>query len=376
MCVASNVHGETACSAHLCVRHQIPGAPRFAKTPNSVQCALGLTAVFEYTVAGEPYPDVQWFKGSERLFSDARHSVVHRPDGSGSLTVQECMEEDGGIYTCRVLSALGEAVCSAELLVLPEDHLTKKDTVLGSSIRMECKVSGSLPVTAKWFKDGKEITDSAKCRSLCHENTMSLEIANLELADTANYTCSVSNVAGSDSWTEVTLECEISGTPPFDVTWYKDRRQIRSSKKYKVTAKNYHTSVHILNVEAADVGEYQCKAQNDIGSDTCICTLTSSHKYRITFLNKVSTLKIMDAEKEDSGLYTFAVQNDVGKSSCTASVDVLGWLGSLSSIFYQNFLLAIFSFLSSNLSLFFSLTVNILYFLVQIESFLLLSQEN
>uniref|UniRef100_A0A8C4KTI5 Ig-like domain-containing protein n=1 Tax=Dromaius novaehollandiae TaxID=8790 RepID=A0A8C4KTI5_DRONO len=102
-CVASNVHGETACSAHLCVRHQIPGAPRFARTPDSVQCAPGFTAVFEYTVAGEPYPDVQWFKGSERLFSDARHSVVHHPDGSGSLTVQECMEEDGGIYTCRAL---------------------------------------------------------------------------------------------------------------------------------------------------------------------------------------------------------------------------------------------------------------------------------
>lgn len=72
---------------------------------------------------------------------------------------------------------------------------------------------------------------------------------------------------------EVSLECEISGTPPFDVAWYKDRRQIRSSKKYKVTAKNYHTSVRILNVEAADVGEYQCKAQNDVGSDTCICTV-------------------------------------------------------------------------------------------------------
>lgn len=81
--------------------------------------------------------------------------------------------------------------------------LTKKDTILGSSIQMECKVSGSLPVVAKWFKDGKEITDSAKYRSLCHENTMSLEIANLELADSANYTCSVSNVAGNDSCSAV-----------------------------------------------------------------------------------------------------------------------------------------------------------------------------
>uniref|UniRef100_A0A8B9I2K7 Ig-like domain-containing protein n=1 Tax=Anser brachyrhynchus TaxID=132585 RepID=A0A8B9I2K7_9AVES len=76
--------------------------------------------------------------------------------------------------------------------------------------------------------------------------------------------------------TEVSLECEISGTPPFDVTWYKDRRQIRSSKKYKVTAKNYHTSIRILNVEAADVGEYQCKeALGDTAS--CCSKLTLLH---------------------------------------------------------------------------------------------------
>lgn len=91
-----------------------------------------------------------------------------------------------------------------------------------------------------------------------------------------------------------TLECKVAGTPQLSTGWFKDGKE-----------------------------------------------LTSSQKYRITFLNNVSTLKIMDTEKEDGGLYTFAVQNDVGKSSCTASVDVLGLLGTLSSTFYKNFFLAI-----------------------------------
>lgn len=73
--------------------------------------------------------------------------------------------------------------------------------------------------------------------------------------------------------TEVRLECEISGTPPFDITWYKDKRQIRSSKKYKVTSKNYLANIHILNIETSDIGEYQCKAKNDVGSDACVCTV-------------------------------------------------------------------------------------------------------
>lgn len=91
---------------------------------------------------------------------------------------------------------------------------------------------------------------------------------------------------------EVSLECEISGTPPFDVAWFKDRRQIRSSKKYKVTAKNYHTSVRILNVEAADVGEYQCKAQNDVGSDTCVCIVKLKGKVLVPASSAVLTMAL------------------------------------------------------------------------------------
>lgn len=121
LCVASNAHGETSCSAQLHVRQRQPGSPCFARQPGSVLCAPGSTAVFEYTVLGRPSPDVLWSKGSERLLSDTCRSIAQRPDGSGSLTVRHCVEEDSGLYTCRAVSALGEAICSAELLVLCQE---------------------------------------------------------------------------------------------------------------------------------------------------------------------------------------------------------------------------------------------------------------
>lgn len=77
----------------------------------------------------------------------------------------------------------------------------------------------------------------------------------------------VETLKGSD----VMLQCEIAGTPPFEVAWFKDRKQVRSSKKFKVTTKNFSASMHILNLEAADAGEYYCKAINEVGSDTCTC---------------------------------------------------------------------------------------------------------
>lgn len=39
-------------------------------------------------------------------------------------------------------------------------------------------------------------------------------------------------------------------------------------------SENFLTSIHILSVDAADVGEYQCKATNDVGSDTCVGSIT------------------------------------------------------------------------------------------------------
>lgn len=98
-CVASNVHGETSCSAQLHVCQRKPGFPCFAREPDSVHCAAGCTTVFEYTVVGKLCPYVLWSKGSQQLCSGACHSIAQHPDGSGSLTVWDCVQEDTGLYT-------------------------------------------------------------------------------------------------------------------------------------------------------------------------------------------------------------------------------------------------------------------------------------
>lgn len=72
---------------------------------------------------------------------------------------------------------------------------------------------------------------------------------------------------------DVSFECELLGTPPFEVAWFKDRRQIRSSKKFKLTSKDTLASIHVLSVESADIGEYQCRAVNEVGTDSCVCAI-------------------------------------------------------------------------------------------------------
>uniref|UniRef100_A0A8C0VNG8 Ig-like domain-containing protein n=1 Tax=Cyanistes caeruleus TaxID=156563 RepID=A0A8C0VNG8_CYACU len=264
-CVASNVHGETSCSAQLHVRQRKPGFPCFAREPDSVRCAPGFTAVFEYTVVGKPCPDVLWSKGSEQLFSDARHSIAHRPDGSGSLTVWDCVEEDTGLYTCRAVSALGEATCSAELLVLPK------------------------------------------------ERVVTLEPAEL--------------VKG----TNPILQCEVAGTGPFEISWYKDKKQIRSSKKYRLTSQKAVISLEVSSFNSADVGEYECVIANEVGK--CMCSATYILKgqdwekpyfIKLHFAEGSASLEIKHLDANDAGVYICRATNSAGSKESSSTLFIKG----------------------------------------------------
>ena len=72
----------------------------------------------------------------------------------------------------------------------------RQQAIPDSTVEFKAVLKGTPPFKIKWFKDGKQISTSAKYRLVCHENTVSLDVNNLELEDTANYTCRVSNVAG------------------------------------------------------------------------------------------------------------------------------------------------------------------------------------
>lgn len=45
-------------------------------------------------------------------------------------------------------------------------------------------------------------------------------------------------------------------------------------------SENYIASLHILNVDTADVGDYHCKAVNDVGSDSCIGSVALRGLYK------------------------------------------------------------------------------------------------
>lgn len=75
--------------------------------------------------------------------------------------------------------------------------------VLGSFVQICCKISGSLPISVEWLKDGTKISSGVKHKLIQQDNSVSVEIEQLEQSDAGSYTCKLTNAAGS---------CKCSGT--------------------------------------------------------------------------------------------------------------------------------------------------------------------
>lgn len=68
---------------------------------------------------------------------------------------------------------------------------------------VDCASRGSPPFRFRWLKDGKELMSSDRVIVRSFEKYSAVEISNVEAGDRGNYSCIVSNSAGSDSFTTV-----------------------------------------------------------------------------------------------------------------------------------------------------------------------------
>lgn len=80
---------------------------------------------------------------------------------------------------------------------------------------------------------------------------------------------------------DVGLHCEMSGTPPFQVNWYKNKRPLKEDRKFKLVSVGSSATLHIMKLEEDDAGLYECRVSNNVGSDSCQTTVTLKGQYEI-----------------------------------------------------------------------------------------------
>uniref|UniRef100_A0A803Y6Y0 Ig-like domain-containing protein n=1 Tax=Meleagris gallopavo TaxID=9103 RepID=A0A803Y6Y0_MELGA len=127
----------------------------------------------------------------------------------------------------------------------------------GDPATLQCKFSGTKDITAKWFKDGKELTLGPKYKISVTDTVSVLKVLHAEKKDSGEYVFEVHNDVGRSS-------CSAS----INVL------EITTSEKHKYSFHDNTAFLEINKLEGTDSGSYTCEATNKAGSNQCSGFLT------------------------------------------------------------------------------------------------------
>ncbi|XP_017566546.1 roundabout homolog 2-like isoform X1 [Pygocentrus nattereri] len=218
-CMTENSVGKTEASAVL----QVHVSPQITVQPRNQVSAQGRTVTFHCGTQGNPPPAVFWQKeGTQMLLfpgqppsQAGRYSVSM----SGELTIKDVHSEDSGYYVCQAISVAGSAISKAMLEVKPgpSDRVppiirqgpANQTLARGSTVLLQCHVTGSPPPSIRWEKDGQSLPEDDVHISLMENGT--LHISGLQETDSGMYTCVASSSTGETSWSG-TVTVRATGT--------------------------------------------------------------------------------------------------------------------------------------------------------------------
>uniref|UniRef100_A0A8C0PAT5 Ig-like domain-containing protein n=1 Tax=Canis lupus familiaris TaxID=9615 RepID=A0A8C0PAT5_CANLF len=385
-CSATNKAGHNQCSGHLTVKEP----PYFVEKPQSQDVNPSTRVQLKALVGGTAPMTIKWFKDNKELHSGAARSVW-KDDTSTILELFSAKSADSGTYICQLSNDVGTATSKATLFVKePPQFIKKPSPVLvlrnGQSTTFECQITGTPEIRVSWYLDGNEITAIKKHGISFIDGLATFQISGARVENSGTYVCEARNDAGTASCSielkvkepptfirelkpvevvkdsDVQLECEVAGTAPFEVTWLRNNKEIRSSKKYTLTDRVSVFSLHITKCDPSDTGDYQCIVSNEGGScskppsfikkiENVTTVLKSSGTFQstvagsppisitwlkddhileeddnvhISFVNNVATLQIRAVDNGHSGRYTCQAKNESGVERCYAFLLVQG----------------------------------------------------
>ncbi|XP_059427400.1 myosin light chain kinase, smooth muscle isoform X2 [Carassius carassius] len=94
-----------------------PVAPSFSSVIQDVEVVEGSAARFDCKIEGYPDPEVVWYKDDQPIKETRHFQIDYEEDGHCSLVISEVCPDDDAKYTCKAVNSLGEATCTAELMV-------------------------------------------------------------------------------------------------------------------------------------------------------------------------------------------------------------------------------------------------------------------
>ncbi|XP_016300944.1 myosin light chain kinase, smooth muscle [Sinocyclocheilus anshuiensis] len=91
--------------------------PTFSNFIKDVEVVEGSAARFDCRIEGYPDPEVVWYKDDQPIKETRHFQIDYDEDGNCSLVISEVSGDDDAKYTCKAMNSVGEANCTAELIV-------------------------------------------------------------------------------------------------------------------------------------------------------------------------------------------------------------------------------------------------------------------
>ncbi|XP_077471288.1 obscurin [Stigmatopora argus] len=231
---------------------------------------------------------VVWRKEQMEIFQDQRTTIISKGI-QRKLIIKNAKKSDEGHYSCETATdKVTFQVKIKETQVQPafsnKESVQKELKVpLYQKATLSCTVSDN-KTEVKWYKDGKLLISSRTVYTEVKDNNRQLVIEKVERSDAGEYTCEaggeklVFKIIVPDSpevaiFNKATIQAEVKATlseratlncEVFDsnreVQWYKDGKQLLSSKTLHAEMKGKSRQLLFDSVEKRDAGEYICEA--------------------------------------------------------------------------------------------------------------------
>ncbi|XP_058254105.1 obscurin isoform X9 [Hemibagrus wyckioides] len=250
--------------------------------------------------------EVKWYKDSKQLISS---KTVHMETKGKirQLVLDSVEKKDAGEYICEVGN---EKLVFKIQVIEPQAIFNKKDSyqkeVKVSAFQkatLDCEVFDS-KMEVKWYKEGKQLIASKTVHMESKGKIRQLVLDSVEKKDAGEYTCEVGNeklvfkiqvaepqatFINKDTYQKevkvsasqkATLSCEVSDSKT-EVKWYKDGKQLISSKTIHMETKGKIRQLVLDSVEKKDAGEYTC----EVGNEKLVFKIQVAEP-QATFINK------------------------------------------------------------------------------------------
>ncbi|KAL7647441.1 UNVERIFIED_CONTAM: hypothetical protein RMT77_001037 [Armadillidium vulgare] len=257
---------------------------------------------------------------------------IHIEDGSSGhrgvdIFFRNITMKDRGKYTCSANVDGNEVETSFELVIFkpidfsdtpPEQYLEE-----GRDSTLICNVHGDPVPNVSWQRSGTTLKLGAGKKFSSHpENPNWIVVQNASLEDKGKYTCTAIQLSQQTSNHEifgievkvhhkpfpnpssnhinesysyitgvVNLTCEALAEPQANFTWLKDDNIVNSTENVKIFNTDHRSILQLTVKDDNTFGDYECKAQNRLGTLARVITLEKGEKPSIPKM-KVKDTKV------------------------------------------------------------------------------------